>query len=303
MKKMSSLACIAAVASLPAFAEPTLYGKANVSLENASQGDDSALVLQSNASRIGIKGSEKLDDTGLVAFYKFEYETFIDDGDKSGKTFSQRNIYVGLKGNFGGVQAGMFDTPFKLAQKKVDLFNDLRGDIKNIITNSDNRSANSVSYFTPSTLGGFKANMAYIASEDPEGSDAVSLSVAYETNGFYIAAAMDSGVESESTDATRLVGQYNLNSLQLGLLYETEENDNADSTSGWVASVKYGIDKVSLKAQYGSSDIQEEGGESLSLGIDYKMSKTFKTFAFFTNEKSDAGTENDYLGVGAELKF
>ena len=43
-----------------------------------------------------------------------------------------------MKGSFGTLKLGTHDTPLKLAQLKADLFNDLKGDIKNI-TDGENK--------------------------------------------------------------------------------------------------------------------------------------------------------------------
>ena len=307
MKKLLPLAVIAATISAQSFgAGPTLYGKANVSLQSADEGDDAITELVSNASRIGVKGSLALENTGLEAFYKFEYETFVDDGTNGTDTFSQRNILVGVRGDFGAVQAGKFDTPLKKAQKKIDLFNDLEGDIKSFITVNDNRENNSVQYSTPSSLGAFKAAVALIASEEDGVSDGFSASVAFEQSGLYLALAIDSNVEVEDADVLRFVAQYNIGDLQLGALYEDVDVESAGvdaSADGWVVSAKYKIDQWALKAQFGQSDIIADDGDTFSLGVDYKLSKTFKTFAYYTTEEAGDAIENDYLGVGVELKF
>ena len=151
--QLKALIALAACAPVTAMAAPTLYGKANVSYQNAASDtdfkdsnyvdlDESHTELVSNASRIGIKGEEEISDN-LKAIYKAEFEVAYDDGDKAKDTksdtdkdtniFSQRNIYVGLKGNWGSIIAGKFDTPLKTAQKKVDLFSDLEGDIKKLL--------------------------------------------------------------------------------------------------------------------------------------------------------------------------
>ena len=127
MKKTALSLAIAAV--LPAFANaekvevemPEFYGKVNVSIQNTQEeGDGSISELVSNASRLGVKGKIELNH-GLEGIYKLEYETQVDDGDKDGQTFTQRNIYAGIKGGFGQIIAGKFDTPLKNAQKKIDL--------------------------------------------------------------------------------------------------------------------------------------------------------------------------------------
>lgn len=118
----------------------TLYGKANIALQSADEDGQSELQLVSNASRIGVMGSESIAG-GVEFIYQFEYEVNIDDGEKDGQTFTQRNIYLGLKTAGGTIMAGNFDTPTKKSQGKVDLFDNLAGDIKNVFT-GDNRVKN-----------------------------------------------------------------------------------------------------------------------------------------------------------------
>lgn len=320
MKKLLPLAVLTASFSAQSFAAgPTLYGKANVSLQSADEGE-AVTELVSNASRIGVKGSLALENTGLEAFYKFEYETFVDDGENSGdtlevdgdevdinkKTFSQRNILVGVRGNFGALQAGNFDTPLKKAQKKIDLFNDLEGDIKSFVTVNDNRKSNSVQYSTPGSLGAFSVAVALVASEEDDVSDGFSASLAFEQDGLYLALATDSDVEDDGVDVIRAVAQYKIGDFQLGALYEDVDIDTdvfEGSADGWVVSAKYTTDQWALKAQLGQSDIVEDDGDTYSLGVDYKLSKKFKTFAYYTVEEAGDAIDNNYFGLGAELKF
>ncbi len=312
MKNLFWGSLVLATMSAPVFAEPTLYGKANVSFQTADEGDESALELKSNASRIGVKGTYEVDES-LSAIYQAEFEVQFDDGnDKDDETFSQRNIFVGLKGSFGTVKAGKFDTPLKVAQKKVDLFNDLVGDIKKVITENDNRASNIVSYESPK-FADFQAKVAFVASEEDGVDDGLSTSLSYSLDNLYLAAALDQNVEAEDTDAFRLVGQYSFGDVQLGLLYESVDAEGVDDVDGTFVSVKYKVsDKLALKAQVGQSDIVAEDGETLSIGADYKLAKNLKAFAYYTqNETSDDLAEvvaedqldDDYLGVGLELKF
>ncbi|MFT5483563.1 MAG: putative porin, partial [Halieaceae bacterium] len=100
----------------------SLYGKVNVSVVN---GEDQ-WELNSNASRMGVKGKTEISD-GLYAIYKAEFEMCVDDGDCKGQTLTQRNIIGGIQGKYGTLWAGKHDTPTKIAQNKIDLFNDLNG--------------------------------------------------------------------------------------------------------------------------------------------------------------------------------
>ncbi|MFT5082704.1 MAG: putative porin [Lentisphaeria bacterium] len=310
MKKLLSAVAICSLIS-PAFAEPVVYGKANVSFQNADENGASTTELVSNASRLGFKGNLDVEG-GLQAIYQAEFEVNMDDGDE---TFTQRNIFVGLKGDFGTVKAGKFDTPLKEAQKKIDLFNDLEGDIKSMITVNDNRESNVVSYSTP-VFGSVVAKVAYISSESEALDDGISTSVAFEQNGIYVAAAFDQNVENEDVSVARLVGQYTISNFQFGALLETVDSDNlSDNLDGWLLSAKYKMDVWAFNAQYGQSDIKNLNGNSLSVGVDYKLAKTLKLFSYYTSLESDddydtsedspgfTSTDSDYIGVGIELKF
>lgn len=303
MKKAILPLAIAAVLPVSAMADVTVYGKGNVSFQSAEEGGDSFTELKSNASRIGVKGKESLTDS-LTAIYKFEYQTDVASGDNGdGKTFTQRNIYVGLEGGFGQLIAGKFDTPLKTAQKKVDLFNDLEGDIKSVITNSDNRESQSVQYSTGKLLGPVVAKIDYLAEGEEDGVDGISTSIAYDSKHFYAAAAYDQDVEGEDVDVYRLIGQAKLGPVQIGALYE-EEDDNGTENDGWVASAKWSVTKeFALKAQYGESDIKYIDAETYSLGADYKLSKNTKVFAYYTEEEAKFRDDHTYGGVGLEIKF
>ena len=62
---------------------------------------------------------------------------------------------MGLKGSMGTIFLGKHDTATKKSQKKIDLFNDLAGDIKNILQ-GENRMSDLVGYTTPK-INGFSA--------------------------------------------------------------------------------------------------------------------------------------------------
>lgn len=286
------------------------YGKANASFQFSDEGEDSYSDLKSNASRVGVKGSLPLKG-GIKGIYKMEYQVNL-DGDQD-ETFSQRNIYAGFEGGFGQVIGGKFDTPLKVAQKKIDLFNDLEGDIKSIITNSDNRLGNSLQYTSPS-FGGVKATVSYVNNKDEEifndndvlmgtRDDGISSSLAYENDNFYFAYAYDQDVEMQDWDVQRWVAQYRINNLQLGGMYEFQEQANGTEQDGWLASAAYTINDWTMKVQYGQSDVVKEDGETYSLGLDYKLSSAAKVYAFWTDEAADADYERDYFGVGTEFKF
>ena len=310
MKKTALSLAIAAV--LPTFAHaekvevemPSFYGKVNVSVQNTQEeGKGSISELVSNASRLGVKGKIELKH-GLEGIYKLEYETHVDDGEKEeDQTFSQRNIFAGIKGGFGQVIVGKFDTPFKKAQSKIDLFNDLEGDIKSVISSHDNRKSNTIQYSTPK-MSGLVATVAHIASEVETVNDGTSSSLTFSQKNIYAAIAYDTDVEAD-TDALRLVAQYSVSDFTFGALWEQDNTAGSDNDKeGWVYSAAYKLNSdVKLKAQYGESDIVKDNAETYSLGADYKLGKGAKAYAFVTDETYDENKSNQYYGVGLEYKF
>ena len=313
MKKTALSLAIAAV--LPTFANaekvevemPEFYGKVNVSVQNTQEeGKGSISELVSNASRLGVKGKIELKH-GLEGIYQLEYETHVDDGEKEeDQTFSQRNIFAGIKGDFGQVIVGKFDTPFKKAQSKIDLFNDLEGDIKSVISSHDNRKSNTIQYSTPK-MSGLVATVAHIASEKEIVNDGTSSSLTFTQKNVYAAIAYDTDVE-EDTDALRLVAQYSVSDFTFGALWEQDNTAGSDNDKeGWVYSAAYKLNSdIKLKAQYGESDIVEDNAETYSLGADYKLGSGAKAYAFVTDETYDKNLKNEsnqYYGVGLEYKF
>ena len=293
-----------------------VYGKANLSLVDQDSGNTSGWNLNSNASRLGIKGESKISEE-LAVVYQVEYEVCIDSGDCKGQTFKQRNTFLGLKGNFGMVWAGKHDTPTKLAAKKVDLFNDLEGDIKNAFE-GENRVSNVVAYTSPK-MNGFSATLAMIPAEgedvDQDGQDdtglkdGLSYSINYTKDNLYLAIAGDQDIDEQ--DLVRMIAQYQIDGLKLGFLYQqNQDNLGAKDESGYFFSAAYSLNPdITLKAQYGEieDDIDGDKEQTLSLGADYKLSKNTKTFIFYTdNTDSEVGLSEDAFtafGIGMEHKF
>ena len=122
LKKYPALLC-SVVLSQQALADVSLYGKANLSLHanDYESFDKENVSLESNASRLGVKGKFALTEK-ISAIVKLEYEVFLDE-DRSGSNgsdFKQRNSYLGVQGEWGTLLAGKHDTPTKMAQGKVD---------------------------------------------------------------------------------------------------------------------------------------------------------------------------------------
>ncbi|HBC57297.1 MAG TPA: hypothetical protein DCZ03_09050 [Gammaproteobacteria bacterium] len=335
---IASAVAQAVLGSTAALAAPfEFYGKGLLTLEQISTEDEIIVVpstgtdtfeegsdvweVKSNASRIGVKGDMEVADGMATAFYKFEWEVDVTDGDSDGDNFKSRNHVVGLKSDYGKVFLGQYDTPLKKAQGKIDLFNDLFADIKNVIV-SENRLSNTLSYQSPS-MGGVKANIMLIQGEegdtvtiDSTGTqtdstsgdggigDGVSASVTYENDQLFAALAMDD--EVKGVDSLRLVLQGRLGGAKVGLLYQDSEpsDGSADSEDGYVLSASYKIGKFTPKIQFAASDQKALGREQLTLGVDKKMGDQTKLLAFISDRSEDDDSQDETsVGFGIEHKF
>ncbi|WP_296237658.1 porin [Psychrobacter sp. UBA5136] len=113
MKKLLLATAIAALSVSAANAAPTLYGKAFVTADyvnadfdtadNINDYDEDTVEINSNSSRIGIRGSEAMTaNTDVI--YQLEYGTRV-DGDSDG--FTNRDTFLGLVNKqFGEIRAG-----------------------------------------------------------------------------------------------------------------------------------------------------------------------------------------------------
>jgi len=114
-----------AVAVAGAFVTPALvfaqtatvqvYGKATVEYGYADQGSgrpDTDIFQTPGGSSVGFKGQEQLGG-GLSAWFQCESSADIRGMNQDG--FCGRNSAIGLKGGWGNVFFGRWDTPFKRA--------------------------------------------------------------------------------------------------------------------------------------------------------------------------------------------
>ena len=288
--------------------EPTVYGKLWISVESQDTASGTEVDMVSNASRLGVKGSMDFGE-GIEAIYQAEYEVDPVDGtadESKDRTFKQRNSFVGLKGSMGTIFLGKHDTATKKSQKKIDLFNDLAGDIKNILQ-GENRMSDLIGYTTPE-INGFSATFNAIKGTEGLGDDSIgdstSTSFSYDSENFYIALAFDS--ELKGYDSTRLTLQIPFNRGKLGImLQDSEKLSTGVEEDGYVISFSQKVgDKGTLKFQQAESDMKLDSGKQFSFGYDYKLSNKAKAFFFFTDLSGDnISKEKEITGIGFEYKF
>ena len=291
MKKLLLAAAVTTLSLSAAQAAPTLYGKVNVSVDSYDDGKNDKVEVNSNASRIGIKGEEKLTDK-FSAVYQAEWEIDVDGGDD---VFKKRNIFAGLKwANLGTLKAGIMDTPFKDAGAGYrDVFNDYaHADIKEMMYGEE-RIENVIGIETdPKLMKGLvfalqaqqgestDDEVAYTDGARDSVGDGISTSLSYANKnlGFegVIAGNFKSvgdfaavGVSNAPADAIRIGGSFDLgkigaNGLFLGAMWQNAEisdylgNENYRNVEedAWLISATYKLANTpwTFKAQYQQAD-------------------------------------------------
>lgn len=336
-KKFIVSALAATVFSIPALAETgnvSVYGKINVDVESVS--NDKVTVattargverVQSNASRFGVKGSAGLGD-GLAAVWQLEVQ--VDPANGGGTPFNgTRNSYVGLKGGFGTVSMGTWDTPYKLAHNKLELFDNAtiftavsmvgrtgaNNTANTAVTavNFNTRQSGVVQYWSP-VMSGFQGMVSY----SPDAGETtttnkkeLSLSGTYENDMLYGALAYeirgDQTTAGMNDTAARVIGAYKFGDGQVGAMYEhlrvgtavaTEETQN-----NWELAAKYKFDKSTLGAFYANnSNLGARANTSAnmySLRYGYTYDKRTELYGAYTRLQNDASANYSTLGTTA----
>lgn len=285
-----------------------VYGRAHVSADILSDGDDTGTNLSSNSSRIGVRGSLPLTE-GLTGILQIEQQINYDVGGNS-----SRDTFVGLQGDFGRVRLGLIDSPLKSIRSTVDFFGDQIGDARNLTrlhTSSgsdleqdvDSRLQNSIYYNTPTFGNGFVFNLHYSSNTtggtNPPDDDAsaISTSITYNNSNLYAAAAYEQWEGRNDSSAIRLGVRYRIADWALAGLYqqvtvETLEPVADVQTIGAGASYQL-TPKVILKSQLYSlsNDRSDHDATLIAIGADYVFNSQFRLlFAY-------AATDNDELAT------
>jgi len=235
-------------------------------------------AVESTGSRLGIQGDFDAS-ADITVFYRLEYGVDVDNGtNTNGRELTQRNIFGGIRGDWGSLLVGKNDTPLKTLQTNtvlrsdVDRFNDSPlADIGTFIV-GENRPDNVIQYTSPIWFGGLELNVAAIQAEetgvpvsatnqqDDNGfASGKSVSVTYGKAKWFVGLGYDDNVAT--TDALRAIGEITFGPVKLGAIYQTaERHEDVDSLGG--LSTFVGTNGTTLGAQNGLNPLSEWDGAS-----------------------------------------
>lgn len=317
---------------------PEFYGMLYVStdlIKSEAKGEPSHWEFNSRNSRVGVKQAIPLNDE-LTAIYKIETGVEIDDGDKNGKSFYQRDIYLGVKGDYGQIIGGRFNTPMRMAEGKIDPFNHLDGDITAVL-GGHVRVKNIVQYTSPE-YANTVVNVAFMPGEledlNGDGKDdnrianAFSASAVYKEGNLYASFALDKNMPSKvvteiyeldannkikprRSDRVQLAAKYQLGAAAFGtIIQHAKDSDNSDlKENAFIVNGTYRINDYTLKAQYGlnKGDSTKNERTLAAVGVNYHIAKnsTASVNYTITGEEPKGGSkdEDKALTFAYNIKF
>ncbi|MDP4536634.1 porin [Alkalimonas collagenimarina] len=288
-------------------ADLTIYGRANLSVDQLDNGVDSATNASSNSSRLGFRGATSLEG-GLEAFFQIEQTIFLDEGRGN---FADRDTFLGLRGDFGSLRIGQFDTPLKVIRARVDLFGNRIGDIRNVsrvntggdlIGNVfDERFKNGIAYRSP-TVNNVSVDVHYSphhatgATTDNK-REALSTAITYAAKGSYVSLAYErsEGNEEFNPSAWRLGAFYDVTEqLRLTTFAQLDKDLPIGDRTLFGAGAAYKLEQYTLKGQLyrvNNRDADDADATLLVLGVDRQFGRAlvgYLAYAISSNEDNAA---------------
>lgn len=295
-----------------------IYGRASLSIDQLDDGASyNRTNLSSNASRLGFRGSKKIGN--LTGIWQVEQEIQVNLSNSASDTnnrLASRDTFAGLRGEFGTVRAGKFDTPFKVAREPFNLFGDQLGDMRNLTrvgdAKFDERLNNTLEYQTP-VMNGFQARLAYSFHNGSSATvnngvdtkdDATSVSLGYKAGKLDATLAFETyGANTANTgkrEATRAAVSYKVTpELRLVGFYQTADSiktsNNADEGADVTGvGLEYAaMRNVSLKAHYMDRKANAANADATmyTVGAEYRYDKALRFYANYGSVDNDSGVK------------
>ena len=333
-KKIIALAVAAAfVVPAVSYAAADVYGIAHVSIDVVNDGmetssSSSANQLNSNRSRVGLKGSEDLGN-GLSADWQMEGTVGMDAGGFA----LDRNTYIGLNSaDMGTVRLGRHDTPYKIATRGLDVFKDTQADNRDsgMLFGMDLRLNNVIAYISPDMSGltvlaasTFDAESPSAAPNDKKATvlsasgiynrDNINASLSIQNIKFGSSATYGTGSNlagagaavDDETNAIKLGGGYMIDQFTLNAFVEMGKHKTAavgatpsseDKGTNVYVGGKFAVsDSDTVKLAYTLRGESETDGvknadkaSQVSVGYDHSMSANTSVYALYSKVTEDA---------------
>lgn len=339
MKKLLLASAVAALSVSAAQAAPTVYGKAFLSVDYeknkpAAGSSTGSTTLNSNASRIGFKGSEALTaNTDLL--YQLEYRVEVDHDNRnpsctselvgtevttecrSDRNFESRDTYLGLSHKqFGTVLAGRLTT----IDGMIDYANVTNGGVvggDNVLASYDAQRVNNALAYVSPEYNGLQFLSMYAMDENNE-TDSLDRSawgagVKYEPAGQPFKAGL-TFIDAGKRQIVRASGSFDVNKdITVGALYQLDDSGISGKKKENAYTVSGSYKTPTPWTAYGQLDFVQnvefaDGVKSQRVvaGGKYAFNKatTAHVYGAYQENKNSGSKDKIYgVGTGIEYKF
>ncbi|MFM6992553.1 MAG: porin [Rhodoferax sp.] len=314
----------------------TLYGRLDMGIESASNGDVSKMMLQNYASRFGIKGDRSFG-TDLSGIFQVETAFSPEDGKNQNQQpnltttqttgyLASRNSFVGLKSNsMGTFLIGNYDMPLKsLDGGGVASTLWAEGDAMEVIihgkgtktsgTNFDNvhtRQNNNLVYISPKfadivVKAAYSPDEAKTATTDQP---VYSVSAEWNNGRYNVGLATQKKSVSDKAfamSATKLTMGAVMGDLSAGFAYSVLDNNapstnNARKTNNSLVVLGYTMGQTVLKFNYGMSGESSSGAQDdltmTSVEADYVLDKQTTLFLNYAQIINNANAKGSFTNA------
>ena len=328
MKKTLIAASIAALAAGSAQAVTlyesetgsfSTYGKVQLELNNF----DGENQIQDNGSRFGFSGETVLEN-GLTAFANAEFRfnagfensgsVSIDPatGDASGGgAITVRNSFVGVRGDFGTVRAGNFDSIYYTGVSNV--LDIMERDGYRALGTDDTNARGFALAFETADLGGFNFGLGVKHYNSDESRDGVAYPSASESgdqewnvqayakftmiDNLVLAVAVDqnNGDANGGSDEA-IIGfsaTYTLDALTASALVEIE-----DDWTHFGLAANYNLGATNVYGLVSFLDDDNDNGVDFALGVNHSLASNFMVYGEFALGNDDISEIQDADGDG-----
>lgn len=280
---------------------PEVYGNIQLAHVNTDVNDATTHELIDNGSTIGFKHDHAISE-GVTGFFKAEFHFDADDknGQSLGETLDE--AFIGVKGDFGMIQAGTDDTVYEWVDK-MDSYEavGLDGEVA-ALNEGDN-----VQYVSPEIADGLVLGATIPVDSDTTFGGALAAKYSMDNLEVVFAYGMgreEAGVEAE--DSMGLAGSYSMDDITLVAQYETQ--DKGEDFIGLQGIYSMGAN--SFKLGYGMSTF-DNATDTESTGIEFQalhnvsdnMYVYLEYLTMTTEDDVAADVDSDTLAIGATYAF
>jgi predicted porin len=282
---------------------PTIYG--NIQLAHVSEdiNDVTTNEFIDNGSTIGFKHSSAISE-GMEGFFKAEFHFDADDNASANTGLGEKldEAYIGVKGEFGMIQAGTDDVVYEW----VDMMDSyeavgLDGEVAAL------KEGDNIQYVSPEIAGGLMIGVT--APVDSDTTFGGALAAKYAAENFEVVFAYGLGREEAgdiAEDAMGLAGSFSIDDITLIAQYETQ--DKGEDFIGLQG--KYAMGATSFKLGYGMSTF-DNTTDTETTGIEFQALHSLSDNMYVYLEYLTTTTEDDLvpdvdadsLAIGATYAF